>query len=203
MLKKTSIAGVLLASILSLSVSAQDGESSPSFFKADKCFTGGTVSLSFGNNFTVMGLNPHLGYSILPFVDVALSVNFNYTSQRDILVQRDRVRQIVFAPGAFLRVFPLKSVFAQAQYEQSFIRNKYISPIVPTEIVKYQARSFLVGGGYAGGREPGQLFYYICVLWDVYGDPLSPYIDNAGRSIPIYKGGLNIPLFTGRFRKRF
>lgn len=177
--------------------SAQDeDESDGKFFKAENCFTGGSVTLSFGNNVTLLGVNPHFGYTFFNFIEAAVSVNFNYITQRDYQYVGDKLRQTVTAPGAFIRIFPLKFLFAQALYEHSFMRSKYI--YATQEIDRVEANSVLVGGGYAGGRQPGQGYYYLCILWDVGKDKHSPYLDFYGRSIPILRAGMNIPLFQKR-----
>ena len=57
----------------------------------------------------------------------------------------------------------------------------------------------LIGGGYTSGRQGlgGNPFFYLAVLFDVGGDINSPYTDSYGRTIPIVRGGLQIPLFQG------
>lgn len=175
----------------------QEEEEEESSFKK-KLFSGGSVTLSFGGNFTMMGLNPHFGYSVTDFFDVAVSMNFNYISQRDYYVIGDKVRQTVTAPGAFVRLFPLKFLFAQAQYEKNFIRSRYLPPSGNSDIDHISANSLLVGGGYAGGRQRGSnSYYYFTILWDIGRDLNSPYVDFLGRSVPIFRAGLNIALFQG------
>jgi len=179
--------------------SAQDeDESDGKFFKAENCFTGGSVTLSFGDNITLLGTNPHFGYTFFNFLEAAASLNFNYISQRDYAGNFGaKLRQTVTAPGAFVRIFPLKFLFGQVLYEHSFMRSKYLWGS-QTEVYHEEANSILVGGGYAGGRQPGQGYYYLCILWDVGNDKRSPYLDYYGRSIPILRAGMNIPLFQKR-----
>ena len=177
--------------------SAQDeDESDGKFFKAENCFTGGSVTLSFGNNVTLLGVNPHFGYTFFNFLEAAVSLNFNYISQRypDVGL---KIRQTVTAPGAFVRIFPVKFLFAQALYEHSFMRSKSLSGSL-IDTYHEEANSLLVGGGYAGGREAGQAYYYLCLLWDVGKANNSPYLDNTHSPIPILRAGMNIPLFKKR-----
>lgn len=174
----------------------EEEEEEPSFKK--RLFTGGSVTLSFGGNFTIMGVNPHFGYSVADFFDVAVSMNFNYISQRDYSTLNDKLRQTLTAPGAFVRVFPLKFLFAQAQYEKNFVRSRYIPPFGDDQIERYNSNSLLVGGGFAGGRQRGNNnYYYFTILWDIGRDRNSPYVDFLGRSFPIFRAGLNIALFQG------
>ena len=171
-------------------------------FQKDHLFTGGSVNLGFGNSLTVLGISPFFGYSINKYLDFAVAPEISYTSQRDVVYLDDKLRQTVYGPGAFVRIFPFKFVFAQAQYEFNLIRQKYILPRnsgLPTERYKYDAHSFLIGGGYAGGRdEDNNSYYYISVMWDVGAAKYSPYKDNLGRGIPVIRAGYNIALFQRR-----
>src|SRR6218665_1760416 len=144
-----------LICLASIAAFAQEDEEKGGF-KKENLFTGGSVTLQFGNQFTALGLSPYFGYSINKYIDVAVSLNFNYTSQRDYYTIDDKLRQTVYGPGVFTRIYPVKFLFAQAQYEFNFLRQKYI-PGGGNANLKYttDAHSFLVGGGYAGGREQG------------------------------------------------
>ena len=197
---------LLLSACMFLSAMAQDEEEEKKVgFKKENLFTGGNLTLQFGNQTTTLGISPYFGYSLTSWLDVAASVNFNYTSQRDNVVAGDKIRQTVYGPGAFVRIFPLKFIFAQAHYEQNFINLKYIpanNSGYSQEKESLNASSFLVGGGYAGGRnKDSKSYYYISVLWDIAKNTNSPYQDNMGRSVPIIRAGYNIALFQGGGRR--
>lgn len=169
-------------------------------FKKENLFTGGSVSLAFYNNTFLVGASPVIGYSLANWVDAGLVVNYNYTSYRDVDVFNDRLRQKVYGGGAFLKLYPVRFLFAQAQAEHNFIHLKYIPPnngSVSTS--KDDANSLLIGGGYTTGRfgRGGGPFYYLAILFDVSGNQNSPYTDAYGRTIPIIRGGLQLPLFQG------
>ncbi len=173
-------------------------------FKKEKLFTGGSVSAGFSNYATILGITPQFGYSLTNWADAGITLNFNYTSQRDYQIPGDKLRQTVYGPGAFVRLFPVKFLFASAQYEYNLIHLKYIpadnSGYTPDKN-NLNASSLLVGGGYAGGRERGNnTYYYISVSWDILGEKNSPYIDGFGRSNPIIRAGYNIGLFSGKKR---
>lgn len=175
-------------------------------FKKENLFVGGDLTLGFANGYTALGASPYFGYSINKYLDVAVSVNYIYTSQRDYLILGDKVRQTQYGPGAFVRVYPLKFLFAQAQIEHNFIKLKYIpannSGYLPSTN-KIDANSFLVGAGYAGGRDEfNKSFYYFSVSWDLIKSANSPYVDGLGRSVPIIRAGYNIALFQGNNRRR-
>ena len=206
-MKKTFL--ILLLSGLVFHSIAQDEKKEKekekgSKFKKDKLFVGGDVTASFYSGGTVLGISPYFGYSVNKYVDVAVSMGFNYISQRDYLYYGDKLRQNDFGPGAFVRLYPVHFLFAEAQYEHNFIRQKYIpvSGTGPDEIARVDANSVLIGGGYTSGRRDGNnTFYYFSVMWDVSRLPESPYVDGQGRSIPIIKAGINFALFQEKQRR--
>jgi hypothetical protein len=160
-------------------------------------FTGGSVSLAFYNNTFLIGGNPVFGYSIAPWIDAGIVVNYNYTSYRDVNTFDDRLHQSVYGGGVFTKLYPVRFLFVQAQAEHNFIRNKYILPGGgPTTKATDDANSFLIGGGYTTGRFGGSHspFFYLAILFDVAGNTNSPYTDAYGRTIPIIRGGIQVPL---------
>ncbi|MEP6584598.1 MAG: hypothetical protein ABJA90_10040, partial [Ginsengibacter sp.] len=173
-------------------------------FKKERLFTGGSITAGFSNYSTVLGVTPQFGYSLTNWADAGLTLNLNYISQRDYQIPGDKLRQTVYGPGAFVRLFPVKFLFASAQYEYNVIHLKYIpalnSGYTPGK-KNLKANSLLIGAGYAGGREVGNnTYYFISISLDVLGDKNSPYIVDFGRSNPIIRAGYNIGLFQGRKR---
>ena len=178
------------------------GEERKGGFKKENLFVGGDITLGFGSSYTSLGASPYFGYSFNKYIDVAASFNYIYTSQRDIVIYGDKVRQTQYGPGAFVRIYPLKFLFAQAQFEHNFIKSKYLAvdnSVYLSSTDRIDANSFLVGAGYAGGRsEDDKSFYYISISWDLIRDKNSPYVDGLGRAVPIIRAGYNIALFQGR-----
>lgn len=169
-------------------------------FKKENLFTGGSLSLSFGNQQFLIGVNPVLGYSVTKWADVGIVTNYTYTSFRDYYTFDDRLRQSVYGGGVFTRIFPVRFVFLQGQAEHNFIKLKYLRGNgSAAETENQSATSFLVGGGYTTGRYAGsgRAFGYLAVLFDVGDSEYSPYKDGANRSIPIIRAGINVPLFQG------
>lgn len=196
---------ILLAAtfmLLSVFVFGQDEEEKEKRDPKTNLFTGGSISLAFYNNTFMVGGIPVLGYSLTNWLDAGIVVNYIYTSYRDVNISNDRVRQTMFGGGGFVKLYPVKFLFAQAQVEHNFIKQKYISPGGGATInyPNFDVGSFLVGGGYTTGREGrgGEPFFYLAVLFDISGNQNSPYTDNLGRTIPIVRGGLQIPLFQGQ-----
>ena len=172
-------------------------------FRADKLFTGGSISLAFYNNTFLIGASPVFGYNLTRWIDAGIVVNYNYTSYRDYnFVFNDKLRQTVYGGGVFTKIYPVSFLFAQAQFEHNFIKQKFVPDVGPTQTASTSGNSLLVGGGYTQGRDPegGSAFFYLAVLFDVSGNTNSPYTDGYGRAIPIIRGGVQIPLFQGGSR---
>jgi len=204
-MKTKNLYALLLCSIICLNVTAQEEDSTARKrgFKKENLFTGGNVTLAFSNGTTVLGLSPYFGYSLNKYIDIAASMNFNYASQRDYLYNGDKLRQTIYGPGAFVRLFPVRFLFAQAQYEHDFIRVKYIpdqNNNYPAFTEHLENNSLLVGAGYASGRENGNTYFYLSLLFDVAKGKNSPYKDEQDRVLPVIRAGYNIALFNGRRR---
>jgi hypothetical protein len=199
---------LLLTGFIATSFAQDDEEKSErkGLFRKDNLFTGGNVTVSFFAGGTLLGLSPFFGYSINKYVDVAASMNFNYISERDIVENGDKQRTTFIGPGAYVRLFPVNFLFAQAQYENNSIRLKYI-PARNSSLVgdsyKYDVSSVLVGGGYCSGRGGiRSTYFYVSLLWDVTKNLNSPFTDNLNRAIPIVRTGFQIALFQGGGRRQ-
>lgn len=181
-------------------------------FKKENLFTGGGLQLLFDNGIFVGGVSPVFGYSINKWVDAGIVANFTYASNNHVIYEDqngnylytdDRLKRIVYGPGAFVKVYPLKFLFVHAQGEMNFISQKLDPVIGPVERKKYNVPSLLVGVGYAGGRQGvGNFFYHISLSFDVLRRPNSPYVETlaSGRvnALPIIRAGIQVPLFSGK-----
>jgi hypothetical protein len=198
-MKKITIAMFCLAFFVN-NVNAQAGEDEETKhgFKKENLFTGGSLSANFGQGRFSVGLVPCFGYSFNKFIDIATTLNYNYISVRSQF-STAKARQSIIGPGGFLRVYPVKFLFAQAQYEYNFIKETQIPGSgFNNYIDNYKVQSFLVGAGYASGREgTGESFYYFTILVDVADNNRSPYKDEFNRQDLIFRTGVHIPLFQG------
>lgn len=206
-MKKTALAAMLLVAYFSLAAQETDEPEQLGGFKKENLFVGGNVNASFYNGTTALGISPYVGYSFTNWLDAAVSLNFNYISQRNYY-DDGKLRQTIIGPGAFVRVFPVNFLFAQAQFEHNFLTVKDIPPgnsSLTTNKYKTDVNSLLLGVGYATGREAGnKTYYYISLSFDVLKLAKSPYVDNLQRTIPIINAGFNIALFQGgRGRNRY
>lgn len=169
-------------------------------FNKENLFTGGSISVGFSNSSFLIGGSPVFGYSLTNWADAGIVINYNYTSFRDYgFIYNDKLRQTVYGGGPFLKLYPIRFLFVQGQYEHNFIRQKFIPNAGPTEKYTSESNSLLLGAGYTTGRQGkgGPPFFYISVLFDVLSDINSPYTDGYGRIVPIVRGGIQVPLFQG------
>ncbi|MDP4263496.1 MAG: hypothetical protein Q8941_13295 [Bacteroidota bacterium] len=184
-------------------------------FKKENLFAGGSFTVSFFNRQTLLGADPMFGYKIANWVDAGLAFNFLYNGARDYYEFSDKVRETVYGPGVFTRLYPVRFLFVQGQFEHNFITQKYIAAPGSVNYIddkfKTGVNSLLIGGGFAQGREPGSnSFYYISVMVDVLKNFYSPYVNVAYNPnnpsqqritmAPIIRAGINIALFQGRRR---
>ena len=68
------------------------------------------------------------GYSLTKWADAGIVVNYSYTSIRDYSQFDDKLRQHNYGGGAFVRLYPLNFLFAQAQFEHNVNSVNYIYP---------------------------------------------------------------------------
>jgi hypothetical protein len=205
MMKKILMLCLVTVFILSYSdaqtIKEENEEQNKGGFKKENLFAGGNVAVGFGTGSFSFGLGPYIGYSFNKYIDVAVSLNYNYISQRDYYVEGDKLRNSVIGPGGFVRIYPVKFLFAHAQYEQNFLKAKYFpapNSFYQLQEEKLSVGSLLVGPGFASGRdEDNKSFYYFSVLFDVAKNINSPYLDGSGRLNPIIRAGFNIALFQG------
>jgi hypothetical protein len=207
-MKKLLVSAILFSSIIT-SVSAQDEkEQKDKGFKKENLFTGGSVTASFFSGGTILGANPMFGYQLANWIDAGIVFNYTYQGRRDYIYFDDKLRQNVFGPGAFARLYPVRFLFIQGQFEHNFTSVKYTYPYGLVVKDKTDANSLLVGAGIAQGRQRGSnSFFYISVLVDVLKNPSSPYVNNVYNQstgelvrtdlVPIVRAGINIALFQG------
>ena len=214
MMKKLSCLLIGIICLGSFAHAQDEDESESKGFKKENLFTGGSLTLSFFNGQTVLGANPVFGYKLADWIDAGVSVNFLYNGARDYLQFDDKIRQTVFGPGVFTRIYPIRFLFVQGQAEQNFSRLKYTPSSTggsSSFTQKNSTTSLLLGAGFAQGRQPGSnTFFYFSILFDVLKNENSPYVnvtydesDPSRRRItmqPIIRAGVNVGLFQGRYR---
>lgn len=207
--------GILLATVLLVGATlfAQDEERNADEkkgFKKENLFSGGgiTLGLGFGNTVSTfsIGGSPVLGYNITPWWDAGIVANYVYTSYNYKNYSPSyKVKVSTYGGGAFTKIYPFRFIYLQAQYEHNFNRQRVVYGSGNSTLSKSEANSFLIGGGYAGTRDPyfKRPFFYIGVMADVSGDVNSPYVNAYGNAVPMIWTGLQIPLFQGNNNRRY
>ncbi len=189
------------ALFLGFSLYAQRSISPPTYtsdeatkgFKKENIFIGGGLNLGFASNTFAVGVSPEIGYSIASWLDAGMAFNVNYVSQRADPYYNNNVGQKSFSYGGgpFFRIYPIKVLFVQGQYESNWSNVTYNNLGYQTKY-NYSSSSFIAGIGYAQ-RIVGQNNFYTLIGFDLMNDKNSPYNFN-GSKYPIIKAGFDFYL---------
>ncbi|HUR11554.1 MAG TPA: hypothetical protein VM012_09305, partial [Flavitalea sp.] len=120
-MKKYSLFLVIVLSILSTVLQAQDEEQKAGGFDKSKLFFGGNFGLSFGT-FTLINVSPQVGYRFNKTLAAGAGINFQYSSFKNrytnpIYDYRDNFG--VAGLNIFGRVYPIEYVLLQIQPEMN------------------------------------------------------------------------------------
>mgnify|MGYP001358065271 CR=1 FL=1 len=177
---------LLVLALYTFSAFGQKEEEEKGGWKPDHLFIGSGINLGFSNGF-IIGLNPEIGYSINRFIDAGIATNLTYVTQRS-QIANSSARYLAIGGGPFVRIWPVRMLFVGGQYEFNSITYKEIDGGVTTYKEKTSAGSLLVGLGY-GNRIIGQSQFYTSIMIDALNDPNSPYRDQFGRVLPVFRTG--------------
>ncbi|MBM3415765.1 MAG: hypothetical protein FJY20_04790 [Bacteroidetes bacterium] len=194
---KKLILSLLLISATAMVLCAQDDDEEKGGWKPDHLFIGSGINLGFSNGF-IIGLNPEVGYSINKFLDAGIATNLTYVTQRSQFANTS-IRYLALGGGPFLRIWPVRMIFIGGQYEYNSITIKEVTSGVTAYKEKANAGSLLVGLGY-GSRVIGESQFYTSIMIDALNDVNSPYRDQFGRVLPVFRTGFI--LYFGGGRKR-
>jgi hypothetical protein len=186
-MKKTILSLLLLAGISNvLFAQKEKEEEEKGGWKSDHLFLGTGLNLGFSNGF-IIGLNPEVGYSINKFIDAGIATNLTYITQRS-LYANSSIRYLAVGGGPFVRIWPVNMIFVGGQYEYNSISESQKTDGVITGKFKAKANSLLLGLGY-GSRTIGQSQFYTSIMIDALNDINSPYRDQYGRVLPVFRTG--------------
>lgn len=187
---------VVFFTMFSLAAIAQDeNEEEKGGWKPDHLFIGSGINLGFSNGF-IIGLNPEVGYSINKVLDAGIATNFTYITQRSQF-SNSSLRYLALGGGPFVRVWPVRMIFLGAQYEYNSITLTEKTNGTTTGKAKATASSLLVGAGY-GSRVIGETQFYTSIFIDALNDLNSPYRDEFGRILPVFRTGFIFYLGRGK-----
>ena len=184
--KKVCFIALLLAGSLTAPAQQENGEEP----RPNKFFAGGNFGLSLGR-YTLVNLNPQVGYRFNRFLSAGMGLNLVYASQkeRDPVTRQDyrKLIQGITGLNTFIRFYPTQRFLVQVQPEANYIFGKQIFYQPVKETYKLDAEiipSLLVGGGMATPTANGAVLF--TVMFDVLQNPNAPY-----GSRPIVNVGYN------------
>ena len=186
MIMRKLILSALLFVAASTFLLAQDEEEEKGGWKSNHLFIGSGINLGFSNGF-IIGLNPEVGYSISKILDAGIAFNFTYVTQRS-QQSNYSLRYTAIGGGPFVRLWPARMFFVGAQFEYNSIGISEKLNNVVTKLESATAPSLLLGLGY-GNRMIGQSQFYTSIMIDAMNDPDSPYRDQFGRALPVFRTG--------------
>jgi hypothetical protein len=147
--------------------------------KEKKFFAGGNFGLAFGR-YTMISLNPQVGYRFNRFLGAGLGMNLVYASQKekDPFTRQDfrKVVQGITGLNTFVRFYPTQRFLIQVQPEANYIFGKEIfyQPVKQTYTLNAEiVPSLLIGGGLVTPTDKGAMLF--TVMYDVIQDVNSPY----------------------------
>lgn len=178
-------------------------EGKPGGFNVNRIFVGGSLNLGFATNTFQVGGVPEIGYSIADWLDLGIGINVNYASQRAdpnyIYNANTRYRNFNYGGGPFVRLYPVRFLFVQTQFEHNWIKyneKNYGNGGIEGKAT-FTSNSLIAGIGYTQ-RIVGQSSFYTMLGIDLMSDTYSPYRDYNNAAIPIIRAGFNFYLKPSR-----
>lgn len=179
----------------------ESGEKEKQGFNVNRIFVGGSINVGFSSYSFQAGGVPEIGYSITDWLDAGLGININYTSERadPYYNGNTRYRTFNYGGGPFFRVYPIRFLFIQGQFEHNWITQKArdMNSGYDYPDFKSASNSLIAGVGYTQ-RIVGQSSFYTMLGIDLLNDTYSPYKDYNGRAYPIIRAGFNFYLKPSR-----
>ena len=187
-LTKSAVKNFSLATLLVFCSLATFAQAEEEGAKRDRFFAGGNFGLSLGR-YTLISLNPQVGYRFNRFLSAGLGMNLVYASQKEKYNGADysKTTQGITGLNTFVRFYPVQRFLVQLQPEANYIFGnvKYYNPPGKYKLDAEIIPSFLVGGGLVTPTQRGAMLF--TVMYDVLQNPNSPYGNR-----PIVNVGYNV-----------
>jgi hypothetical protein len=191
-MKKFVLLIVLISlSLVSFSQKEEEKDDEPKKgFNINNMFIGGGLGIGAGNGGFSLGITPEVGYSLTKWIDAGLVFNVNYQTQNyyDPYSGGDyKVKMFNYGGGTFVRLWPVKFLFATIQPEYNWINvsvKDRLSGQRQTGVFK--SESILIGLGY-GTREVGDSYSNFAIMVDLLKNPNSPYRDQYNEARPLVR----------------
>jgi len=125
-------------------------------------------------------------------IDAGIAMNLTYVTQRYQSVNIT-ARYLALGGGPFLRIWPIQQLFIGGQFEYNKISYSEKTDAGIINKANATAPSLLVGLGY-GTRNIGRGQFYTSIMIDAMKDFNSPYRDQYGRILPVFRTGFSFYL---------
>jgi len=145
----------------------------------DKLYFGGYFNMSFGQ-YTVIGLEPMVGYKIIPRLSVGAKVRYNYVQDKRFV---ETYNYSNYGASIFSRLLLFRGLYAHAEYAGYNYKYYYETGGSERQWVPF----LLVGAGYTM-RVGKRTSLNAEVLFDVLQNDKSPY----SRWEPFYSVGVGV-----------
>ena len=144
-----------------------------------KMYFGGYINLSFGS-YTSIGIEPMVGYKIIPRLSVGAKLRYDYVKQD---LYGETYTYSNYGGSLFARLLVIKHLYLHAEYAAY----NYESHKATDSSERIWVPYFLVGAGF---RQPlgGRASLNVQVLFDVLNNNNSPY----GQWEPFYSVGMSV-----------
>lgn len=185
---KSTMKKTLLATLLLLCTACAFSQSDEEGGKPGKLFAGGNFGLSLGR-YTLINLNPQVGYRFNRFLGAGLGLNLVYASQKERYNGADysKTTQGITGLNTFVRFYPIQRFLVQVQPEANYIFGnvRYYNPPGKYKLDAEIIPSILIGGGLVTPTDKGAMLF--TVMYDVLQNPNSPYGNR-----PVVSVGYNV-----------
>lgn len=134
--------------------------------KNDKVYKGAYANFSFGN-YTVIGIEPMIGYKLFPKLSVGAKVSYEYVKNKNYSPAREGSN---YGASAFSRLRIAKRLYAHVEYSEMNYKLYYSDGSSNRQWI-----SFLYLGGGISLPMSKNVSFNAEILWDVLQDEDSPY----------------------------
>lgn len=139
-------------------------------FKIERLMVGGGIGLGLGNAYTSFSIAPEVGYFVWPErILIGGRFIYNYYRDKTVLINGSFPKLNIYGGGPFARGYIYKGLFAQLEYEYTYLKRfPYLGGISGNQVFYKDLlfNGFLVGAGFHQNFESGPGFY-IQILYNV------------------------------------
>ncbi len=137
-------------------------------FQRERLFFGGNVGFNFSSDYTVIDVNPLVGYRFTDKFSSGIQIDYSF-----IQISYMDVSTSIYGVSVFASYIFYKNFLAKAEYQHISLESKYFGPSI-TAKGRFGIDNVYVGGGF---RTPiGEHSYaYFLILWNLNETMYNPY----------------------------